>query len=94
MAPLFNFGTVLFGGLVRSIGGGIVWVFSTQLLLQSAPNEIRGRIFGTEFALFTLMGGASSLIIGMLLDKFQPQMISVGNGSTDIYSNAAMVVMV
>ena len=78
IAPLFNFGTVLFGGLVRSIGGGIVWVFSTQLLLQSAPNEIRGRIFGTEFALFTLMGGASSLIIGMLLDQFQLQTILWG----------------
>jgi len=78
MAPLLNFGSVLLGGLVRSIGGGIVWVFSTQLLLQRAPNEIRGRIFGTEFALFTLMGGASSLIIGMLLDRFQIQIILWG----------------
>ena len=78
MAPVSNFGTVLLGGLVRSIGGGIVWVFSTQLLLQRAPNEIRGRIFGTEFALFTLMGGTSSLIIGMLLDRFQIQMILWG----------------
>ena len=34
IAPLFNFQTVLFGGFVRSVGGGIVWVFSTQLLLQ------------------------------------------------------------
>lgn len=78
MAPLFNFESVLLGGLVRSIGGGIVWVFSTQLLLQRAPNEIRGRIFGTEFALFTLMGGASSLMIGMLLDRFQIEMILWG----------------
>ena len=78
MAPLSNFETVLFGGLVRSIGGGIVWVFSTQLLLQRAPNQIRGRIFGTEFALFTLMGGASSMIIGMLLDRFQIQMLLWG----------------
>ena len=77
-ASLFNFGVVLFGGLVRSIGGGIAWVFSTQLLLQRAPNEIRGRIFGTEFALFTLMGGASSLITGALLDRFQLQTILNG----------------
>ena len=83
-APLFNFETVLLGGLVRSIGGGIVWVFSTQLLLQSAPNEIRGRIFGTEFALFTLMGGASSLIIGMLLDQFQIQMILWGMAALNL----------
>ena len=78
MAPLLNFGSVLLGGLVRSIGGGIVWVFSTQLLLQRSPNEIRGRIFGTEFALFTLMGGASSMIIGILLDRFQIQVILWG----------------
>jgi MFS family permease len=70
VAPLFNFETVLIGGFVRSIGGGIVWVFSTQLLLQGTPNEIRGRVFGTEFALFTLMGGASSIIVGALLDRF------------------------
>ena len=81
MAPVSNFGTVLFGGFVRSIGGGIAWVFSTQLLLQRAPNEIRGRIFGTEFALFTLMGGASSLITGALMDRFQLQVILWGMGA-------------
>ena len=84
MAPVSNFGVLLFGGLVRSIGGGIVWVFSTQLLLQRAPNEIRGRIFGTEFALFTLMGGASSLIIGVLLDRFQIQMILWGMAALNL----------
>ena len=83
-ATLFNFGIVLFGGFVRSIGGGIAWVFSTQLLLQRAPNEIRGRIFGTEFALFTLMGGASSLIVGALLDRFQLQDILYGMGALNI----------
>ena len=80
MAPVSSFGTVLFGGFVRSIGGGIAWVFSTQLLLQRAPNEIRGRIFGTEFALFTLMGGASSLITGALMDRFQLSVILSGMG--------------
>ena len=80
MAPVSNLGTVLFGGFVRSVGGGITWVFSTQLLLQRAPNEIRGRIFGTEFALFTLMGGASSLITGALMDRFELQIILWGMG--------------
>lgn len=84
IAPLFHFGTVLFGGLIRSIGGGIAWVFSTQLLLQRAPNEIRGRIFGTEFALFTLMGGASSLIIGALLDQFQVEAILWGMAALNL----------
>ena len=81
MAPVSALGTVLFGGFVRSVGGGITWVFSTQLLLQRAPNEIRGRIFGTEFALFTLMGGASSLITGALMDRFQLPVILWGMGA-------------
>ena len=81
MAPVSTLGTVLFGGFVRSVGGGITWVFSTQLLLQRAPNEIRGRIFGTEFALFTLMGGASSLITGALMDRFQLPVILWGMGA-------------
>lgn len=67
-APLFSLWTVLLGGFVRSIGGGIVWVFSTQMLLQRAPNEIRGRVFGTEFALFTLMGGIGTASVGAALD--------------------------
>ncbi len=69
-APLFGLVEVLIGGFIRSIGGGIAWVFSTQLLLQRAPNEIRGRIFGTEFAFFTLMGGIGTAIVGALLDRF------------------------
>ena len=81
IAPVSALGTVLFGGFVRSVGGGIAWVFSTQLLLQRAPNEIRGRIFGTEFALFTLMGGASSLITGALMDRLQLPVILWGMGA-------------
>ncbi len=69
-APLLSLPIVVFGGFVRSIGGGIAWVFSTQLLLQRAPNEIRGRIFGTEFALFTLMGAVATAIVGAMLDLF------------------------
>lgn len=69
-APLLNLRIVLLGGFVRSVGGGIAWVFSTQLLLQLAPNEIRGRIFGTEFALFTLMGAVATAIVGAMLDIF------------------------
>ena len=69
-APLVSLSTVVFGGFIRSVGGGIAWVFSTQLLLQNAPNEIRGRIFGTEFALFTLMGAVATAIVGAMLDLF------------------------
>ncbi len=39
-APLLSFPIFVLGAFVRSVGGGIAWVFSTQLLLQNAPNEI------------------------------------------------------
>ena len=77
-APLFNLSTVLIGGFFRSIGGGIAWVFSTQLLLQSAPNQIRGRVFGIEFAFFTLMGSIGTAIAGAMLDQFHVRTILWG----------------
>ena len=67
-APLINFGFLLLGIVVRGFGGGIVWVFSTQLLLHLVPNEVRGRVFATEFALFTLMSAAGSAIAGGVLN--------------------------
>jgi MFS family permease len=67
-APLFNFGLVLFGVFLRGVGGGIIWVFSTQLLLHLVPNQVRGRVFATEFALFTLMSAAGSGFAGVALD--------------------------
>jgi len=69
MASLASFPVVLFGSLVRSAGGGIAWVFSTQLLLQLVPDRVRGRVFSTEFALFTLMYAVSASGGGWLLEE-------------------------
>jgi MFS family permease len=63
IAPLASFGVVLAGTALRGVGVGIIWVFSTQLLLQYLPDHVRGRVFATEFALYTLfysIGAASS----------------------------------
>jgi MFS family permease len=68
-APLTSFGTVLFGSVLRAAGGGIIWVFSTQLLLQLVPNQVRGRVFATEFAFFTLMSAAGAAMAGATLDS-------------------------
>ena len=68
-APLLNFETVLVGILFRGIGGGMLWVFSTQLLLQSVPHLFRGRVFSTEFATFTLMSAAGVSLVGLGLDS-------------------------
>ena len=68
MVPLSSFGMVLVGILLRAAGGGIGWVFSTQLLLGLVPNQVRGRIFSTEFALFTLMNAVGAAASGWALD--------------------------
>jgi MFS family permease len=67
-ATLESFTMVLVGLFLRGAGGGIVWVFSTQLMMQYVPNDIQGRVFATEFALFTLMGAVSAGIGGWAID--------------------------
>lgn len=68
VTPLYTFGATLLGILVRALGGGVVWVFSTQLLLQLVPGQIRGRIFASEYAFFTLMGAFGAILVGSALD--------------------------
>jgi MFS family permease len=68
MVPLSSFGLVLAGTLLRSIGSGIGWVFATQLLLQLVPNDVRGRVFSSEFAVFTLMNAIGSAAGGWAVD--------------------------
>ncbi|HSF83151.1 MAG TPA: MFS transporter [Anaerolineales bacterium] len=67
--PLQNFGTVLFGSFLRAFGTGINWVFSTQLLLQLLPDRIRGRVFSSEFALFTLANALGASAGGWAFDN-------------------------
>lgn len=68
-APLASFALVLAGTFVRMLGGGINWTFSTQLLLEWAPDKVRGRVFSSEFAMFTLANAISSAAGGWLLDN-------------------------
>jgi MFS family permease len=69
VSTLSSFPVVLVGSMLRGVGSGIIWVFSTQLLLQLTPNRVRGRVFSTEFAMFTLMSAIASATAGGLLDS-------------------------
>ncbi len=62
-----SFAVVLVGSVLRGIGGGTGWVFSTQLMLMLVPDHVRGRVFGTEFALLTLLGAIGALVGGWVL---------------------------
>jgi MFS family permease len=68
-APLTSFPMVLFGTFLRGAGGGIIWVFSTQLLMQLVPNQVRGRVFSTEFSIFTLTSAIGASVAGAALDS-------------------------
>lgn len=69
IAPLLSFNLTLLGLLLRGIGVGIGWVFSTQLLLQLVPDRVRGRVFATEFALLSLMNAFGAMAGGWALDQ-------------------------
>lgn len=67
-AKLIHFGSVLLGMFLRGFGVGAIWVFSTQLLLQKVSGPVRGRVFATEFALFSLGSAASAWLAGWALE--------------------------
>ncbi len=67
-APLASFALVMIGSTLRGVGGGLVWVFSTQLLLETVPEELRGRVIATEHAALTLLGAAGSAGVGAVLE--------------------------
>jgi len=71
VSSLLNFGTVLVGTFIRGFGVAVVWVFSTTLLLKKLPNEIRGRVFGAEYALFTSLSAVGTPIAGRVLDSLE-----------------------
>ncbi len=68
MATLSSFNVVLIGIFLRGVGGGTIWVFSTQLLLEALPERVRGRVFATEFAMFSLFSAIGVWVTGAVLD--------------------------
>ena len=67
-AQLVNLETMVVGAFLAGVGNGILWVFSSQLLLQLVPKSVRGRVFATEFAFFTLASAAGSAVVGSAID--------------------------
>jgi MFS family permease len=60
---------VLAATVLRSSGGSLVWVYSTQLLLTNVPEHVRGRVFSVELAAFNLGAAIAAGVIGWLLDS-------------------------
>lgn len=58
----------LLATFVRTVGSGVVWVFSAALLQMRVPDAFRGRVFAFEFAVLTLTQSLSTFGAGFLQD--------------------------
>ena len=64
------------GAFVAHLGGGAQWMLSNLGLQMQVPDELRGRIFATDFALVTLTMSSSFLIAGWGSDHFGPRPVT------------------
>lgn len=69
ISTLHGLGAILVGTVLRSAGSGVVWVFTTQLILANVPAKVRGRAFSAEQAAFSLVAAIAAGGIGGLLDS-------------------------
>ncbi len=69
--------------VVAHAGGSLLWVSSTVLLQLSVPDRLRGRVFGIDFALMTLVTATMSYATGWALDAlgFAPRTLAMALGS-------------
>lgn len=54
-----------------TMASNVLWVFSSTLLQLSVPDSYRGRVFSTDFALFTILMSVSTFCVGWALDHFE-----------------------
>ena len=55
------------------LGGGTQWTLSSYGLQISTPDELRGRIFATDFALVTLVMTVSLIVAGVASNQYGPR---------------------
>jgi len=62
---------VLIGCVLRGMGGSLNWTYSDVLLQMTVPNQLLGRVFAFDFAIFTLALSISLWLTGYVTDTFQ-----------------------
>lgn len=69
--------------LIAHLGTSMSWVFSTVLLQLRVPDELRGRVFSAELALFTLVFSVATFCTGYALDHLQadPRLLTALSGA-------------
>lgn len=76
---------LIFVGVAHASGGGN-WTMSTYALQVEVPDELRGRVFGTDQMIMSLSISVSLLLAGALVDLFNPRAaLAVCGGLTLCY---------
>ena len=69
---IFGVGGTLFvvtiGMVIRGMGGSINWTYSSVILQMTVPDRYLGRVFGIDFAFFTLTLSLATIFMGFLID--------------------------
>ena len=66
---------------IAHLGGGAQWLTSTYGLQRETPDWIRGRVFSADYGFVTLTMSVSSLLAGVLSDRFGPTFATVSTAS-------------
>ena len=69
---------------VAHLGGGAQWQTSTYGLQREVPDWIRGRVFAADYGFVTLTMAVSSLVAGILSDRFGPTVATVSIASLSV----------
>ena len=73
-----------FAIFVAHLGGGAQWLTSTYGLQREVPDFIRGRVFAADYGFVTLTMSISSLVAGVLSDRFSPAIAVIATASVSI----------
>ena len=66
-----SLGLIVVATLIRGVGTGLLWIFSSAILMGITDDRFRGRVFAFEFAALTLTQSIATLFAGMAVDRFQ-----------------------
>lgn len=66
---------------IAHLGGGANWQTSTFGLQRETEDVIRGRVFAADYGFVTLTMSLSSLVAGVLSDRFGPTAATIGVAS-------------
>jgi len=69
------------GVFFAHLGGGAQWQTSTYGLQRETPDWIRGRVFSADYGFLTLTMSLSSIVAGVVADRFGPMIGTVSIAS-------------